>query len=134
MITQKVTPDAFADAVRNLMAEYGDEVGKDVKQDVFDAGKECVNLVHQNIDTAGIGGRKYRKSFKSTTTRDTAWITTVEFHSPKHFRLAHLLEFGHWVKRKGKIIGSAPAYPHLAPAAAEAEKLLGHKVEISVRG
>ena len=134
MITQKVTPDAFADAVRELMTEYGDEVGQSVKEDVKDIGKKTVELVHQNIDAAGIGGRKYRKSFKDTTTKDTAWITTVEIHSPKHYRLTHLLEFGHVVKRKGKVIGAARAYPHLATAEQEAEELLGRKIAISIRG
>ena len=134
MMTQIVTPDAFADAIHEIFEEYGEEVGHDVKQDVLDAGKKCVELVHQNIDQAGIGGRKYRKSFKSTTTKDTPWITTVEIHSPKHYRLAHLLEYGHVVKVKGRVVGAARAYPHLATAEKEAEELLGHKVEISIRG
>lgn len=134
MQVQKVTPDAFADAVRNLMAEYGEEVSQSVKEDVKDIGKETVRLVHQNIDAAGIGGRKYRKSFKDTVTKDTAWITTVEIHSPKHYRLTHLLEFGHVVKVKGKVVGAARAYPHLATAETEAEELLGKKIAISVKG
>ena len=85
-------------------------------------------------DAAGIGGRKYRKSFKDTVTKDTAWITTVEIHSPKHYRLTHLLEFGHVVKVKGKVVGAARAYPHLATAETEAEELLGKKIAISVKG
>ena len=116
------------------MAEYGEEVGQSVKEDVKDIGKETVRLVHQNIDAAGIGGRKYRKSFKDTVTKDTAWITTVEIHSPKHYRLTHLLEFGHVVKVKGKVVGAARAYPHLATAETEAEELLGKKIAISVKG
>lgn len=134
MQIQKVTPDAFADAVRQLVEEYGEDVSKSVKEDVKDVGKETVQLVHQNIDAAGIGGRKYRKSFKETVTKDTAWITTVEIHSPKHYRLTHLLEFGHVVKVKGKVVGAARAYPHLATAEKEAEELLGKKIAITVKG
>ena len=134
MKTQKVTVDEFEDAVRDLINEYGDEVGKNVKEDVKDIGKTCVELVHRNIDAAGIGGKKYRKSFKDTTTKDTAWITTVEIHSPRYYRLTHLLEFGHVVKVKGKVVGAARAYPHLATAEKEAEDLLGKRIAISIRG
>lgn len=134
MQTQKVTPESFAEAVRDIITEYGDDVGKSVKEDVKETGKKCVELVHQNIDAAGIGGRKYRKSFKDTTTKDTAWITTVEVHSPKHYRLTHLLEFGHVVKVKGKVVGAARAYPHLANAEREAEEQLEKKIAISIRG
>ena len=120
MQVQKVTPDAFADAVRNLMAEYGEEVSQSVKEDVKDIGKETVRLLNGYI--------------QAPVTKDTAWITTVEIHSPKHYRLTHLLEFGHVVKVKGKVVGAARAYPHLATAETEAEELLGKKIAISVKG
>ena len=134
MQTQKVTPDAFANAMQQLLEGYGEDVGQSVKEDVKDIGKKTVQLVHQNIDAAGIGGRKYRKSFKETVTKDTAWITTVEIHSPKHYRLTHLLEFGHVVKVKGKVVGAARPYPHLSNAEKEAEELLGKKIAITVKG
>ena len=134
MSNQSIQPNQLMEAVTGILNDYSEEVGKSVKEDVLDSGKRCVELVHQNIDSAGIGGKKYRKSFKSTTTKDTPWITTVEIHSPKHYRLTHLLEFGHVVKRKGKVLGNARAYPHLSPAEKEAEQILEKKVTISIKG
>ena len=134
MSNQTIQPSQLTEAISGILTDYSEEVSKSVKEDVKDVGKRTVQLVHQNIDAAGIGGRKYRNSFKDTTTKDTAWMTTVEIHSPKHYRLTHLLEFGHVVKRKGKVLGTARAYPHLATAEKEAEELLGRKVAISIKG
>lgn len=134
MSNQKIQPDQLSDAIASIIEEYSKEVGSGVKEDVLESGKACVEMVQAGIDAAGIGGKKYRKSFKSTTTKDTAFMTTVEVHSPKHYRLTHLLEHGHVVKVKGKVVGVSRAFPHLAPVEQEAAALLEKKVTMTIRG
>ena len=132
---QRISPEGLNAAISDIISEYTQDIGKDVKEDVKATGKACLQMVQANIDAAGIGGRKYRRSFKDTTTKDTPWITTVEIHSPKHYRLTHLLENGHVKKTKnGKVLGVTRAFPHLAPAEKDASELLEKKVKMTIRG
>ena len=131
----KIEPSQLQTAITDIITKYAQEVGKGTKEDVLSSGKACVEMVRAGIDAAGIGGKTYRKSFKSTTTKDTAYITTVEVHSPKHYRLTHVLEHGHVVKnKKGEVIGTAKAFPHLAPAEKEASSLLEKKIKLTIGG
>lgn len=131
----KIEPSQLQTAITDIISKYTQEVGKGTKEDVLSSGKACVEMVQAGIDAAGIGGKTYRKSFKSTTTKDTAYMTTVEIHSPKHYRLTHLLEHGHVVKnKKGEVIGASKAFPHLAPAEKEASDLLVKKIKLTIGG
>ena len=130
----KVTPDGFEAAVKDILNDYADDVVKDVKQAVELTGKETVQFVHAAISAAGIGGRKYRNSYRVKTLKSTSFETSVVIHSPKYYRIAHLLEHGHTLKIHGRVLGTVRAFPHLAPAEAKAEQLLVRNVEKAIRG
>ena len=131
---KRIKPEQLADAITEIIDDYTKEVGEGVPEDVKSTGKACVQILRAHIDSAGIGGNKYRNSFTSTTTLENRFQATVEVWSPAHYRLAHLLEHGHRVVVNGKTIGNTKAYPHFAPAEKEASELLEKKILMRVRG
>ena len=130
----RITPNELEGAITEIINDYTKEVGKSVPEDVKSTGKACVQMLKANIDSAGIGGRVYKNSFTSTTTKETAFETTVEVHSPKHYRVTHLLEHGHVLKIRGKVVGMTRAFPHFAPAEKSAADLLERKIKMRIRG
>lgn len=60
---------------------------------------------------------EYAKGWKISVTSDSFSSYEKTVHNGKHYRLTHLLENGHDLKRKGRFIGKVRAKPHIAKAA-----------------
>lgn len=73
---------------------------------------------------------RYRRAMTLTTLEETTFSYEKVWHvkSP-HYRLTHLLEYGH-VKRGGK--GRVRAYPHIGKAAEKAEEAYIKKIERAI--
>lgn len=90
---------------------YAIEVKEATRAAALTVGKEIVEELRQTSPRRKNGGR-YAKSWKvKRYGRNGAAV-----HNAKHYRLTHLLEYGHDVKRGGKKIGEAKAYPHIKKA------------------
>ena len=133
-MSKRIKPEELEGAIRDIIEKYTTEVGEGVPEDVKSTGKACAQMVRAHIDSAGIGGSKYRSAIKAETTAENRFAASVEVWAGKHYRLAHLLEHGHPIKIKGKVVGVARAYPHFAPAEKEASELLGKKIITRVKG
>lgn len=125
----KVTPENLEAAVAKILEDYRDQVAVDMKEAVEQAGKATAQIAQAYASRIGSG--KYAKSIKSKTTETSSFGTTVTIFSTQ-YRIAHLLEHGHVVKAHGKIVGTARAFPHFAPAEAKAEELLVSKIKKGV--
>ena len=129
--TRKVTPENLGEAINEILTDYAQTVTKDMKSAVEATGKMAVQTAQAYASRIGRG--KYAKSLKSKTTTNTNFETTVTIYSTQ-YRIAHLLEHGHVVKAKGKVVGVTRAFPHFAPAEALAQSELPKKIEQAIKG
>ncbi len=125
----KVTPENLEAAVAKILEDYADQVAVDVKEAVEQTGKATAQLAQAYASRIGRG--KYAKSIKAKTTQTTTFGTTVTIFSTQ-YRIAHLLEHGHVVKSHGRVVGTARAFPHFAPAEQKGEEILMQKVRKAI--
>lgn len=76
------------------------------------AGKVAKETVQDLKSSAPIRTGKYRKSFRIT---ESEYGTPI-VHSKKHYRLTHLLEFGHDIIKNGVRVGRTKGVNHWANA------------------
>lgn len=109
-----------------------EEITKDFNKEVFEildkAAEETAKEIKENLRSAGgfkdISG-KYRKSWTFTKEKTSLGLTKYVVHVKKpHFRLTHLLEFGHATRDGGR----TRAFPHIETAEKNAQKLFEEKV------
>lgn len=131
MATRKVSPNDLGAAIDEILKDYADTVVHDMKEAVEATGKMAAETAQTYASRIGRG--KYAKSIKSKTESSTSFGTTVVVYSTQ-YRIAHLLEHGHVVKKNGKVVGTARAFPHFTPAEVTAETLLVRKIEQLVKG
>lgn len=131
MSNRKVTPENLGAAIEEILTDYAHEVVTDTKEAVEATGKLAAETAQAYASRIGRG--KYAKSIKSKTESSTSFGTTVVVYSTQ-YRIAHLLEHGHVVKKNDKVVGTARAFPHFAPAEVTAETLLVRKIEQLVKG
>lgn len=126
----KVKIDGLADAVADALREYHEDVSEDVKRSVVTAADTCVKVL--KATSPNLTG-DYAKSWKKLTAFENAAALRLQVHSEKEYRLTHLLENGHDVKDShGVVIGKAPPYPHIGPAAEKAGQRLMKDVKLKV--
>lgn len=103
----KIHADQFRDAMNGILKEYSAEVGEKVATAIAETAEEASDELH----TAGsFNGKKYRASWTYEVKKTALSADAVVFNK-KHYRLTHLLEFGH-AKQNG---GRTRAFTHIAP-------------------
>jgi len=103
--------DLAAEIMKNLQ-EYTDDVTAGIKKAEDITAKECEeNLT--NDSPVGVTGR-YEKGWNVTVTLNTPTEKHTVIHN-KEYRLTHLLENGHALRRGGRTIGKGKtsAFPHI---------------------
>lgn len=86
----------YTDEVKELVTEVLEEVGHEAASELKGAGS--------------FKGKKYRSSW-DTKVESSRTFDSVIVHNKKHYRLSHLLEFGHATRNGGR----TRAFPHIAP-------------------
>lgn len=107
-----ISPDKLSSTVLEMLKEYGDEaldVQERVAQEVAEDGAKELKATR-----ATPNDRKYHGSWGVTVQKARLGVTAV-IHNKKYYRLTHLLEKGHVLRRGGRQIGTVRAFPHIAP-------------------
>lgn len=118
-----VKPEKLMKAFEITLEDYANGVDDCVKK----ANEEAVSYAAKTLQATRFssGSGAYAKSwtYGEYETRQNRYGMVAYAQAP-HYRLTHLLEYGHDVKRKrgGKVLGRAKAIPHIRPAQKEAEE------------
>ena len=116
---QRISPVQFEDAVMDILDQYGLACA-DVLERVLDDATVSAVLELQSVRHFAPGGRtadNYAPSWTYENRKVNRFRTEATVYNSEHYRLTHLLEFGH-IGKNGKrtdATWSVQAYPHIAP-------------------
>ena len=122
MSSDRCTVSQMATVIMEGLQEYADLATEDMKAAVKKAGNEARKDVQAN---APVKTGSYKKSWAVKTTRETSNAMEVVVYSRNRYQLAHLLEFGHALRKGGR----TRAFPHIALAETKAAESLEREVE-----
>ena len=126
MSNKKVAIGNMAEAIMQELENYNTLSAEGVKVAVKDAAKTVREQIEEN---APVRTGKYKKSWTTKNTAETANSLQVTVYSKNRYQIAHLLEHGH-AKRGG---GRTAAIPHIAPAEENGIEQLQRDIERCLR-
>ena len=107
-----ISPDQLSDTILEILKDYGDEaleVQQRVAEEVANEGAD------ELISTkATPNDRKYHRGWNVTVKKARLGVTAT-IHNKKYYRITHLLEKGHVLRRGGRQIGEVQAFEHISP-------------------
>ena len=127
MTGDRCTVSQMADVIMEGLEEYAQLAADDMKKAVKKAGTQARKDIQEN---APVKTGAYAKSWSAKTTKETANAMEIVVYSRNRYQLAHLLEFGHALRKGGR----TRAFPHIAPAEERAAQTLEREVEKALRG
>ena len=115
--------DDLSEEVMKALTEYSDEVTEVTKRAVDEVSQEVVNEIKNHVTWKD---KKYSKAFSlKTSFEDTRNKRNTWYVKSPHYRLTHLLEFGH-ITRNG---GRTRAFPHVRYGDELAKERLPRKIK-----
>ena len=136
MSNRKVAVADLAKVIADEIESWSEDVTDGVKEDVKVVSKETRDEIKANSPTdkrrTSRRGR-YKKGWSDKVSYEDRYNIRMTVYNRTDYQLAHLLEFGHELVRKGKSIGRVEAKPHIRPAEQHAEDKLVNKVIVRVR-
>lgn len=117
--------------INEILNDYTDDIQKGISDIAVEVAKEDVNKL-RNANTYKVRSGKYNRGWTSKTTKGMNSISCI-VHNKDNYQLTHLLEFGHQIKRNGTRVGSAKAFPHIAPVEKQSNEDYTKKVESLIR-
>lgn len=128
---KKIKPIDLTAAVDEILSKYGDEVfdvlGEAIRETSEEAMQELrsVNKFSPNGNPTGA----YSQDWEYKHVQVSRLKTEAVVYNENHYRLTHLLENGHALRRGGRTYGRVQAYPHIAPINDKAQESVIKKVE-----
>ena len=125
----KIDIDKLSLEVMTQLKIYAEATVEIVESAVEETAKETVNELKVTSPVGATGD--YSESWKKKRNKNARgryrYDMTVYSEKP-NYRLTHLLEYGHALRRGGRSIGSAKAFPHIKDAEIHAAKRLENKI------
>ncbi|BDZ81414.1 hypothetical protein Lac3_26230 [Claveliimonas bilis] len=122
MPKQGIKPEKLALEIQKQLKEYVKEAEETVWDIAEEVSKEAVSKLRKESP------KRKGKYARSWTVSEDARGVIIHSRSPE-YRLTHLLEKGHALKRGGRKVGESPKYPHIQKVEEESVKDYIEKVE-----
>lgn len=107
-MSESISADRLEREIMRQMEEYTEEVKETTQEVAMNVSGKAAKKLRENSPKSKNGG-DYAKNWTRTTDK---YGITVYNKSPT-YRLTHLLEKGHQLRRGGRKIGEVQAYPHI---------------------
>ena len=111
-----IQPENLAGEIQKILDEYGDEASVALAEAISETAKEAKT----QLRSKNMGRKLWKKYPKGWSVQIKAGRLDVEgiVYNKDHYRLTHLLEFGHATRNGGR----TKAFPHIAEVNAFAQK------------
>lgn len=107
-MSESISVDKLAREIMRQMKEYTEEVKETTADVAMNVSEKAVRMLEAESPKSKNGGT-YAKNWTRTTGRSGITV----YNKDPTYRLTHLLEKGHQLKRGGRKIGQVQAYPHI---------------------
>lgn len=113
MADKKVHVDEVASTIVKMLSEWSQDVADATKRAATEAAQDTVKELRDTSPRRESTGGAYANSWSHKKTSEDRYGVHEVVYNKKHYRLTHLLEYGHANARGG---GRTPAHPHIAKA------------------
>lgn len=129
-MSKRIRPEELAVAISAELSKYSQEVTEQLKQDVKDVAKECVKDIKMSAPRKS---GAYRRGWKMKVVFENIEDIRIKVYNSAKPQLAHLLEFGHDIIKRGRKAGYVDGITHIYPAEQKAAKALEKKAKVAVK-
>lgn len=131
MFKVSIIVDNLANEIMKTLKEYKGVIEEDIIEAVDEVSKETV----KDLKSTSQKGQRglYKKSWNKKKEKfKNGYCGTVIYSD--EYRLTHLLEYGHALKRGGRTVGKTRAFPHIKKAETNASQMLEEKIMKRIQG
>lgn len=126
-MSKTVKPEVFAQAVKDYLEIYVEDIGESVEETSNQIGKEAKDELKQTSPT---GYRKrYAKGWAIKKDKKKKNYYAIKIHNKTDYQLTHLLEFGHATRNGGR----TKAIPHIRPVEEKYKKEFEKRLKDKIR-
>lgn len=126
MSEKTIRPDDLAITIMAELKQYSAEVSAQIKEDVRQVAKECVEEVKSS---SPVKTGDYKRGWRQQVAFESLDDIRILISNKNKPQLTHLLEFGYAKVRGGRVEGK----PHIYPAQEHAATKLINKAKAAVK-
>ena len=125
--------DQLANAISEQLKAFQNATDEVIKQAIDETGKSGrAQLRNDSPKRTGAYSKSWAFGPNVTKRNPHTYTRTLYAKSP-HYRLTHLLEYGHRLVRNGRVIGRVRAIPHIAPVDEMVQEELEQRILDGIR-
>lgn len=113
-----------------ILKDYGEQLTKSIKKEVTTTAGICRKEIQSESPKKS---GDYKAGWRAKTLYESSDDIRMQVGNQKEYRLTHLLEHPHVIKRDGRVLGMTKAHPHIDRAAEHAAERLGKRIEVVIK-